>query len=156
LSQSQILLSTPISLAPAAPPAMSVSTSANSHHSNNTQDPILPTHLTPLPPPTPSRPRSLSVSGLRTRNASSWSHSPRPLAPILNTVPRPGNPRHPVQWEGCGAYFCPSARFQGDNRPRCQEIIRECEDCRVLVCNASPPLIISVICIPSFANIRLI
>ncbi|KAF2494454.1 hypothetical protein BU16DRAFT_463044 [Lophium mytilinum] len=134
LSQSQILPPNPISLAPAAPPAMSASTSAHSHQSTTPNDIPFTVHVSV--PVTPSRPRSLSASNSRSRSAALWPHSPRPVAStLINMIPRPGNPRHPVQWEGCGSYYCPATRHLGDNRPRCQELIRECEDCRVLVCS---------------------
>lgn len=80
-----------------------------------------------------SRPRSLSVSSLRPRT-SVW---PAATPKTLPRIPLPGHPRHPVQWEGCGAYFCQYPRAIGDNRSRCPALVRECKSCRVNVCNVS-------------------
>ena len=143
LSQSQILPPTPGSPTPAPPPTpaavdMSTSTSLTSHLSN-TPDTLNVSTLSfgSTFHPTPSRPRSLSVSGLRSRNSSSWPSSPRNLNPISNTLPLPCTPRHPVQWEGCGAYFCQTPRPIGDSRPRCPAVLKECGECGVFVCEVN-------------------
>jgi hypothetical protein len=131
MSQSQILtaLSTPTAV------DMSASTSQSSHISN--VDPFANSSL-PFIPVSSSRPRSFSASGVRSRNSGSWSNSPRAAVnTISNPLPLPCNPRHPVQWEGCGAYFCQSARPVGDNRPQCPAILKECTECSVLVCDVS-------------------
>ncbi|KAF2233255.1 hypothetical protein EV356DRAFT_487189 [Viridothelium virens] len=73
--------------------------------------------LSPLPYSS-SRPRSLSLGGRRT-------------AP---TQPVPGHPQHPVQWQGCGEFFCQQFRPPGDSRPRCTASMNQCVDCGVLVC----------------------
>jgi hypothetical protein len=67
-------------------------------------------------------------------------NSPRggvPITSISNPLPLPCNPRHPVQWEGCGAYFCQYPRPVGDNRPQCPGMLKECSECAVLVCDVS-------------------
>jgi hypothetical protein len=69
-------------------------------------------------------------------------NSPRggvPMTSISNPLPLPCNPRHPVQWEGCGAYFCQYPRPVGDNRPQCPAMLKECSECAVLVCDVSVP-----------------
>ncbi|KAF2760183.1 hypothetical protein EJ05DRAFT_436318 [Pseudovirgaria hyperparasitica] len=81
-----------------------------------------------------TRPRSLSVSDLRHRvTSTSHATSQRANAPHAR-VPRPGHPRHPVQWEGCGAYYCQSPRAIGDSRSRCPATLKECKECGVYVC----------------------
>ncbi|KAI9665945.1 MAG: hypothetical protein M1821_003880 [Bathelium mastoideum] len=65
-----------------------------------------------------SRPRSLSLGGQRAT----------PAQPI------PGHPQHPVQWQGCGAFFCQQFRPPGDSRPRCTAAMQQCVECGVLVC----------------------
>ncbi|PSN73732.1 hypothetical protein BS50DRAFT_481724 [Corynespora cassiicola Philippines] len=129
LSQSQILCT------PAAPSAveMSASTSLNSHAS--TAEPFTTPTALPFVPVSSSRPRSLSASGVRSRNIANWSNSPRAPNSIANPLPLPCHPRHPVQWEGCGAYFCQYPRPVGDNRTQCPAILKECSECAVLVCD---------------------
>ncbi|KAF2262677.1 hypothetical protein CC78DRAFT_309383 [Lojkania enalia] len=130
MSQSQILF-------PQSGPSavnMSTSTSMTSHDSM-----IEPSSSSTLPfvPVSSSRPRSFSASGVRSRNSGSWPSSPRaPINPINNPLPLPCNPRHPVQWEGCGSYFCQYPRPIGDNRAQCPAILKECSGCAVLVCDA--------------------
>lgn len=133
MSQSQILV-------PPIPPTsvdMSASNSVASHTS--IFDPFVNTTHIPFVPVSSSRPRSLSASGVRSRNMPSWSNSPRLGLPnpIANPLPLPCHPRHPVQWEGCGAYFCQYPRPVGDNRPQCPTILKECIECAVLVCDVS-------------------
>ncbi|ORY04137.1 hypothetical protein BCR34DRAFT_491863 [Clohesyomyces aquaticus] len=130
LSQSQILLP------PSAPSAvdMSASTSLTSHTSS--ADHFSNSGSLPFVPVSSNRPRSFSASGVRSRNSASWPNSPRAVNPISNTLPLPCNPRHPVQWEGCGAYFCQYPRPVGDNRNTCPAVIRQCAECEVLVCDA--------------------
>ncbi|KAF2193337.1 hypothetical protein K469DRAFT_651672 [Zopfia rhizophila CBS 207.26] len=128
ISQSQILV--PPSNASAVD--MSASTSLTSHAS--TTDPFTSSSSLPFVPVSSSRPRSLSASGVRSRNSDSWPNSPRAVNPISNPLPLPCHPRHPVQWEGCGAYFCQSPKPVGDSRPRCPAILKECSECMVLIC----------------------
>ncbi|KAH7384472.1 hypothetical protein BKA66DRAFT_416562 [Pyrenochaeta sp. MPI-SDFR-AT-0127] len=129
MSQSQILVapSTLSSVEMSATPSL---------NSLSTSDPFsLATSLSYVPVSS-SRPRSFSVSGVRGRNSGSWPTSPRaPLNSITNPLPLPCNPRHPVQWEGCGAYFCQYPRPVGDNRPQCPALLKECSECAVLVCD---------------------
>ncbi|KAF2001937.1 hypothetical protein P154DRAFT_619010 [Amniculicola lignicola CBS 123094] len=129
MSQSQILVP---QFSPSAVD-MSTSTSLSSHLS--IIDP--PTNSSSLPymPVSSSRPRSFSASGVRGRIGPVWPHNPRTVNPIANPLPLPCNPRHPVQWEGCGSYFC-HPRPVGDNRPQCPAMLKECTDCQVLVCDA--------------------
>lgn len=133
MSQSQILVP------PTLPTSvdMSASNSVASHTSNS--DPFANAVQIPFIPVSASRPRSLSASGVRSRNMPSWSNSPRVGVPnpIANPLPLPCHPRHPVQWEGCGAYFCQYPRPVGDNRPQCPTILKECIECAVLVCDVS-------------------
>lgn len=133
MSQSQIL----VPLVPPTSAEMSASNSVASHTSN--LDPFANVAPLPFVPVSSSRPRSLSASGVRNRNIASWSSSPRVGAPspIANPLPLPCHPRHPVQWEGCGAYFCQYPRPVGDNRPQCPTILKECTECAVLVCDVS-------------------
>lgn len=46
----------------------------------------------------------------------------------------PCSPGHPVQWEGCGAYFCQAQRSMGDGRVRCNAAGKDCVECGVYVC----------------------
>ena len=86
----------------------------------------------------PHRPRSFSASSVRNRNALFWSNPTRgEVNSITNPLPIPCSPRHPVQWEGCGAYFCQSARLGGDHRPSCPGVLKVCKECEVLVCEVS-------------------
>ncbi|KAF2706263.1 hypothetical protein K504DRAFT_459561 [Pleomassaria siparia CBS 279.74] len=129
MSQSQILFP------PTAPAAvdMSASTSLSSHASN--VDAFLGSGTLPFVPVSQSRPRSFSASGVRSRNSGSWANSSRVPNPIANPLPLPCHPRHPVQWEGCGAYFCQYPRPVGDNRNQCPAVLKECTDCGVFVCD---------------------
>lgn len=128
LSQSQIVVSHAIDLS--AP---------HSQRSNTpTVDPFSGTSSLPFIPVSSSRPRSFSASGVRNRNTAPWSNNPRaPVNSISNPLPLPCNPRHPVQWEGCGAYFCQSSRPVGDNRAPCPAVLKDCTECGVLVCDVS-------------------
>lgn len=133
MSQSQILVasSTPSSI------EMTASTSFNS---TTTNDPFALASALPFVPVSSARPRSFSVSGVRGRLFETVTQkSPRAQIPnsITNPLPLPCNPRHPVQWEGCGAYFCQYPRPVGDNRPQCPGILKECSECAVLVCDVS-------------------
>ncbi|KAF4541873.1 Diphthamide biosynthesis protein [Lasiodiplodia theobromae] len=108
--------------------------------------------------PFSSRPRALSASENRSpRSLSPWAKGKAPndaqqyalskriaeMERARMRLPLPGTPRHPVQWRGCGAYFCQQLRPVGDCRPRCNAGMRECGDCGVLVCdgclNVNPP-----------------
>ncbi|KAH9859646.1 hypothetical protein IAQ61_011427 [Plenodomus lingam] len=129
MSQSQILL------APSALTSVDMSAST-SFNSKATNEPFYLAASLSYLPISSSRPRSYSVSGVRGRQGSSWPASPRPNPnPITNPLPLPCNPRHPVQWEGCGAYFCQYPRPVGDNRPQCPALLKECSECAVLVCD---------------------
>ncbi|KAH4858550.1 hypothetical protein HBH75_050590 [Parastagonospora nodorum] len=133
MSQSQILVASSI------PSSIEMSTTS-SFNSTLTNDPFAVTSSLPFVPVSSARPRSFSVSGVRGRLAESWTamqKAPRPQIPnsITNPLPLPCNPRHPVQWEGCGAYFCQYPRPVGDNRPQCPGILKECSECAVLVCD---------------------
>lgn len=132
MSLSQVLM------APTVPAEM---TTASSFNLTATPDPFTLTTSLSFVPVSSFRPRSLSASGVRSRNSVSWSNSPRgpPPTSISNPLPLPCNPRHPVQWEGCGAYFCQYPRPVGDNRPQCPALLKECSECAVLVCDVSPP-----------------
>ena len=52
-------------------------------------------------------------------------------------LPLPCHLGHPVQWKGCGAYFCQQYRPVGDPRGRCTAAMKECCDCGVMVCEVS-------------------
>ncbi|KAL6712245.1 hypothetical protein ACN47E_000122 [Coniothyrium glycines] len=127
MSQSQILL---------APAFADMSTTASFNPIPTSNPFVLATSLSYVPISS-SRPRSFSVSGVRGRQSGSWPVSPRNNIPnpVTNPLPLPCHPRHPVQWEGCGAYFCQWPRPVGDNRPQCPAIIKECSECSVLVCD---------------------
>jgi hypothetical protein len=134
MSQSQILV----------PPSTPSATNSSATTSNNSSPPAAEVFATasPLPfhPVSTSRPRSFSASGVRNRHSGSWPSSSRgPVNSITNPLPLPCNPRHPVQWEGCGAYFCQYPRPVGDNRTQCPAVLKECSDCAVLVCEVSVP-----------------
>jgi hypothetical protein len=134
MSQSQILV--------ASIPNSTDMSATSSFNSTLTNDPFAGTSNLPFVPVSSSRPRSFSVSGVRGRLVESWAvaqKTPRPQVPnsITNPLPLPCNPRHPVQWEGCGAYFCQYPRPVGDNRPQCPGILKECSECAVLVCDVS-------------------
>ncbi|EUC43738.1 hypothetical protein COCMIDRAFT_100042 [Bipolaris oryzae ATCC 44560] len=131
MSQSQILV---------APPQhssidMSTTTSLNSMPN---PDPFPLASSLSFVPVSSARPRSLSVSGVRGRSTSPWLQNPQRVPvnhPVTNPLPLPCNPRHPVQWEGCGAYFCQYPRPVGDSRPQCPAMLKECSECAVLVCD---------------------
>ena len=131
MSQSQILF-------PLSPPSVVEMSTSVSMNSQQTPDPFSASSSVPFVPLSSARPRSFSASGVRGRNSGSWPNSPRvPINPITNPLPLPCNPRHPVQWEGCGAYFCQYPRPVGDNRTQCPTILKECTQCAVLVCDVS-------------------
>jgi hypothetical protein len=132
MSQSQILVA-PL------PSSIEMSTST-SFNSLTTFDPYALGSSLPFIPVSSARPRSFSASGVRGRQAATWMpNSTRAQVPnsIANPLPLPCNPRHPVQWEGCGAYFCQYPRPVGDNRPQCPAMLKECSECMVLVCDVS-------------------
>ncbi|KAH8700300.1 hypothetical protein BGW36DRAFT_373831 [Talaromyces proteolyticus] len=47
------------------------------------------------------------------------------------------------RWQGCRSYFCPQYRPIGDQRQRCNSVLRECTNCSIYVCqdcvNKNPP-----------------
>jgi hypothetical protein len=49
----------------------------------------------------------------------------------------PCNPGHPVQWQGCGEYYCQASRGSHDPRGRCSSKGYDCLECGVYVCEAS-------------------
>jgi hypothetical protein len=138
-SQSQILIP------PAAPTAVDISASTSLSSHTLTPEALLSSSSLPFIPVSNSRPRSFSASGVRSRNSGSWANPARPNVPntIANPLPLPCHPRHPVQWEGCGAYFCQYPRPVGDNRSTCPAQLKECADCAVLVCDVSHPQLCS-------------
>ena len=100
----------------------------------------LPNLQSPSPAHAGLRPRSHSASGLRSRSSSGWMVPPsaRPsVRPFHRLPPLPCQPRHPVQWQGCGAFFCIPYRPIGDIRPRCPSTVKECSECNVHVCPVS-------------------
>ena len=78
------------------------------------------------------RQRASSFSKCFVKSPSMWSKhehpSPQPRLPL------PCHIGHPVQWKGCGAYFCQQYRPVGDPRNRCIATLKECCECNVLVC----------------------
>jgi hypothetical protein len=88
-------------------------------------------HPSPIPGRSPSRMRSVSLSGLDERFNSPTSGTER--------LPLPCHGQHPVQWKGCGYYFCPQMRPVGDCRGRCSAGMKECAECGVFVCEVSLP-----------------
>lgn len=130
MSQSQILVPPP------TPSAVNMSASTSTQSSTPAPDVFSASSSSiPFLPISSSRPRSFSASGVRSRNSTSWSSTRGPVNSITNPLPLPCNPRHPVQWEGCGAYFCQYPRPVGDNRTQCPSVLKECSDCAVLVCD---------------------
>ncbi|TID20720.1 hypothetical protein E6O75_ATG05484 [Venturia nashicola] len=98
----------------------------------------LPPRSVPGPSATP-RQRSVSLSGLQDRAAVATMHEGVSAANMEEHRKRfllPAQPGgcHPVQWQGCGAYFCQQDRPVGDIRGRCSVAMRECGECNVLVC----------------------
>jgi hypothetical protein len=102
---------------------------------------ILPPASSASSTPGPSRPRAFSLSELRSRLSTPHASSSSPSQPFtpetVQILSLPGKPKHPVQWQGCGAYFCQKTRGVGDPRPICTAGMRECGDCGVLVCEVS-------------------
>jgi hypothetical protein len=99
------------------------------------------TELQPRSVPGPSRQRSVSLSGLTDRGSatSNFANTAAARADWQKRYLLPGNGNHPVQWQGCGAYFCQIVRPVGDNRLRCSAQLKDCTDCGVLVCEVSVP-----------------
>ena len=88
------------------------------------------------------RPRSLSLSGLSGLAGMNLAGAPEYVPEDRTRVatnPLLGKSGYPVQWQGCGAYFCPQVRPVGDLRGRCTADIRECGECGVFVCQVSKP-----------------
>ncbi|KAF1813444.1 diphthamide biosynthesis protein [Eremomyces bilateralis CBS 781.70] len=81
---------------------------------------------------TPLRPRSMSLSGFG--GESPYRSRQTQYTGLNEDNPLPCSPRHPVQWEGCGSYFCQQQRPMGDTRARCMAMVRECTECKVHVC----------------------
>ncbi|KAK8210456.1 hypothetical protein IWZ01DRAFT_279911 [Phyllosticta capitalensis] len=115
-------------------------------NNTNAEESALANSMSSLGQSEPSiRPRALSASDNRpSRSSSPWgkSRDAHSLATksqererARRMLPLPGSPRHPVQWRGCGAYFCQQLRPVGDCRPRCNAAMRECSACRVIVCD---------------------
>ncbi|KAF2423391.1 hypothetical protein EJ08DRAFT_596090 [Tothia fuscella] len=104
----------------------------------------LPLQSISRPRSSTSRQRSVSLSDLDRADATSGSGSCTPMPSSSSSsssamsqrrrAPMPCEPGHPVQWEGCGSYFCQQVRPVGDCRLRCSAVLRECGECAVLVC----------------------
>jgi len=86
----------------------------------------------------PVRGRSLSMSevvngkGKGKAKAAVPQQHQLPVPMERRLLPCHGN--HPVQWKGCGSYFCQGSRSVGDTRPRCFATGKECAECGVFVC----------------------
>lgn len=88
----------------------------------------------------PSRQRSVSLSGLADRAMATASFANTASASRVDWHKRyllPGNGGHPVQWQGCGSYFCQPRHPPGDNRINCSADLKDCKECGVLVCEVS-------------------
>ncbi|KAF2398756.1 hypothetical protein EJ06DRAFT_479549 [Trichodelitschia bisporula] len=99
---------------------------------------------------TGARARSLSCSGLKRDEAARAGGF---LEEQRRKMLLPGYGAHPVQWVGCGSYFCQATRPVGDVRARCAAEMRECGGCRVLVCEGCVKLNPSCpcqVCVGSF------
>jgi hypothetical protein len=95
----------------------------------------------------------LAMQGLRVRSTSMSELTPsRTGLPIFDRASRaknrltgfsranmllPGAPGHPVQWKGCGQYFCQGTRAMGDGRARCVAQGKDCVECGVYMCEVS-------------------
>jgi hypothetical protein len=85
-----------------------------------------------------SRQRSISLSGLQDRaSALSSLQNPSDVEAERKRLLLPCHEGHPVQWEGCGSFFCQPIRPVGDSRARCTSSMRECGECQVLVCEVA-------------------
>jgi len=85
----------------------------------------------------PSRQRSVSLSGLADRATATSNFANTASAARIEWHKRyllPGNGGHPVQWQGCGAYFCQTRHPAGDTRQQCSATLQDCKECHVLVC----------------------
>jgi len=73
----------------------------------------------------------------------SRASSPAPSARSVSATPEPSKtgesskqpPVMPSTWKGCQAFFCSSTRAAGDHRRRCSAVMRQCQDCKVFVCD---------------------
>ncbi|KAK5090559.1 hypothetical protein LTS08_002533 [Lithohypha guttulata] len=73
----------------------------------------------------------------------SRASSPAPSARSATGTPEPSKAAEsteqqqilPSDWKGCQAFFCASTRSQGDHRRRCSAVMRQCQDCKVFVCD---------------------
>jgi hypothetical protein len=85
-----------------------------------------------------TRGRSLSVSELGGGGKGKGKAIELPVPKERMLLPCNGS--HPVQWKGCGAYFCQGSRTAGDMRPRCYASGKDCSECGVYVCQVRPSL----------------
>ncbi|KAF2670664.1 hypothetical protein BT63DRAFT_371839 [Microthyrium microscopicum] len=86
----------------------------------------------------PVRGRSFSLSELTVVGKGKGRLIVQPPQPKERLL-LPGNGSHPVQWKGCGAYYCQGSRSVGDTRPRCFATGKECSECGVYVCQLCLP-----------------
>jgi hypothetical protein len=124
---SQFLLVPPL-------PATDRPSSINNFDMSGPSIPELPPRSVPSGPSS-SRQRSVSLSGLEERAfATSSLQNPNDVETERKRQLLPCHESHPVQWEGCGSFFCQPIRPVGDSRVRCTSQMRECGECTVLVC----------------------
>jgi hypothetical protein len=105
-----------------------------------------------------SRQRSVSLSGLSDRAQATSSFSNAASVAKVDWHKRyllPGNGGHPVQWQGCGAFFCQQRHPTGDGRVQCSARLQECKECNVLVCEVSPlPTSLLLSCALEYKNAK--
>ena len=103
---------------------------------------ITPTNSsTASPHPTASRSgrqRASSFSKILGASSSAGLNQLQGLSQLR--LPLPCHLGHPVQWKGCGTYFCQQYRPVGDPRGRCTAAMKECCDCGVMVCEVGASL----------------
>jgi hypothetical protein len=112
---------------------------------SNVESPV-PPQFAPGPSSTPRsfRARSASLSDLTAQGNANGTRlkSLRLGQAVMLAGPStpneryllPGSRTHPVQFQGCGAYFCQDQRPVGDLRGRCTSMGKVCGDCGVYVC----------------------
>lgn len=87
-------------------------------------------------------PRPLSP-GSNSTGPLSRSSSPAPSMRSNTATPEPsksndGQGQSSIMssnWRGCQAFFCAAMRTAGDHRRRCSAVMRQCQDCKVYVCD---------------------
>lgn len=80
--------------------------------------------------------------GSNSTGPPSRSSSPAPSARSTTATPEPQSTAKqaarfrltPPSWRGCQAFFCPSSRPPGDHRRRCNATMRQCQECKIHVC----------------------